>query len=89
MNQPLVLAAIECAPLVPEDYRKKIVGVAPLKKGDTPVVALDRLDEQTANLDRSQGRTSDVIGLIDACDKRNKGIIKELVPEKQWYEIWR
>lgn len=89
MKQPLVLAAIECAPLVPQSYREKLQGVGPLPQGATIGTLADRLDEQTSNLDRANGRTSDVIGLIDACDKRNKGIIRELVPEKQWYEIWK
>jgi hypothetical protein len=63
--------------------------VALLPQGATIGTLVDRLDEQTYNLDRANGRTSDVIGLIDACDKRNKGIIRELVPEKEWYQIWK
>ena len=87
-NPQIVLAAVECAPYIPPEYRKQIVGAQPLPKPATVGMLADRLDEQTANLDRSQGRTSDVISLIDTCDKRNKQILKEAFPEKPWYKFW-
>jgi hypothetical protein len=87
-NPQIVLAAVECAPYIPPEYRKQIIGAQPLPKGATVGLLADRLDEQTANLDRSQGRTSDVIGLVDTCDKRNKEILKEAFPDKPWYKFW-
>jgi hypothetical protein len=87
-NPQVVLAAVECAPYIPPEYRKQLIGAQPLPKGATVGLLADRLDEQTATLDRSQGRTSDVIALVDTCDVRNKQILKEAFPDKPWYKFW-
>lgn len=47
-----------------------------------------KLDTQTNNLDRANGRTSDLVALVDSCDTRNEGIIKKLVPEKPFWKFW-
>lgn len=40
------------------------------------------LDGQTARLDQANGRTSDVITVVDDCDRRNAELLKSIQPKK-------
>lgn len=63
-------------------------GITLLEKGSTVGTLGIKLDAQTGNLDRANGRTADVVSLVDKCDERNAGIIKKLVPDKPFWKIW-
>ena len=65
-NQPLVLAAVKCGTYIPETYRKPVMGVTPLAKGSTVGDLGAKLDSQTNNLDRANGRTGDLVSLVPA-----------------------
>ena len=71
-----MLAAVKCGTYIPETYRKPVEGVTPLAKGSTVGDLGVKLDTQTNNLDRANGRTGDLVALVDSCDTRNEGIIK-------------
>lgn len=64
-----------------------VEGVSPLAEGATVGDLGAKLDAQTANLDRANGRTSDVLQIMDACDRRNQGIIREMT-KKPWWKVW-
>ena len=83
-----MLAAVKCGTYIPETYRKPVEGVTPLAKGSTVGDLGVKLDTQTNNLDRANGRTGDLVALVDSCDTRNEGIIKKLVPEKPFWKFW-
>lgn len=85
-NLRLVALAIECP--VPEEYRKHIEGVGQLAPKSTTGDLATALNTQTANLDRSQGRTDDLIAQSDSCNTRNKEIIKALEPPKKKFFIF-
>lgn len=46
------------------------------------------LDGQTANLDRANGRTADVIAICDAVDKHNAEVAKALQPRRKFLGIF-
>lgn len=50
--------------------------------------ALNRLDGQTAKLDLANGRTTDVIAITDACDKRSAEVFEALQPKRKWWKPW-
>lgn len=87
-NQPLVLAAVKCGTYIPETYRQPVPGVTPLAKGSTVGDLGTKLDRQTNNLDQANGRTGDLVALVDSCDTRNQQIIKTLVPDKPFWKFW-
>ncbi len=75
---------MKCGKLVPQSYRKPLEGVAPLAN-PAPVAALGTaLDSQTAVLDRSQGRTADLIEAIDTCDELNAELMASLAKRYRW-----
>jgi len=45
------------------------------------------LDGQTARLDRANGRTADIIAMVDACDKRAAEVVEALKPKKSWWRL--
>lgn len=55
-----------------------VPGVPLLPKDATDGILGERLDSQTANLDKANGRTKDLVNIIESCDKRNEEIVKEL-----------
>jgi hypothetical protein len=44
-------------------------------------------DGQTAKLELANGRTKDVIAIVDACDKRADEVARQLKP-KRWWHFW-
>jgi hypothetical protein len=42
----------------------------------------DALNQQTANLDRANGRTADVIAITEACDRRQEAVVKALTKKR-------
>jgi hypothetical protein len=82
---PPILAALDCASLIPPSYRQP-VALAPLLPPDATVgQVLVALDGQTTRLDQANGRTADLIALADACQARQAAVLKSLDPPK-WYE---
>jgi hypothetical protein len=83
---PVMLAALKCGPLIPESYRHP-VSPAPLLPPDaTAGDALTALDGQTASLDRANSRTTDVIAIVDACDKRSAEVAQALKPKRPFWK---
>lgn len=83
---PVMLAALKCAPLAPQSYRQP-VPPAPLPPLDaTAGDVLDTLDGTTAALDQANARTGDVIGIMEACDKRSDEVAQAFAPKKPWWK---
>ena len=79
----LAALAIECGPNIPEEYRKRIVGIAPLAKGSDVGDLGSALDTQTAKLTQEGSQKLDVISIVDKCDARNKKVMEILTPKKK------
>lgn len=86
---PLVttLAALDCASLIPNSYRKPVASVGLLRVGATVGDLATALDGQTARLDQANGRTQDVIDIAEACKARQAEVLKALQP-KPWWKVW-
>lgn len=78
----MILAALKCGGGIPPSYREAVPGVSLSSVGTDLGGALSALDGQTARLDQSNGRTADVIVVIDDCDKRNVELLKSIQPKK-------
>jgi len=82
---PAILPALKCAPAIPGSYREPVRSV-PLATLDGTAGGLAlALDGQTARLDRANGRTADIIAMVDACDKRAAEVVEALKPKKRWW----
>lgn len=46
------------------------------------------LDGQTGKLDQANGRTADVIALVEACDARSAEVAAELKPRRKFLGIF-
>lgn len=79
---PLILAALKCGGGIPPSYREPVAGVALSSIGGTLGSHDQALDGQTARLDQANGRTADVIHVVDDCDKRNAELLKSVQPKK-------
>lgn len=79
-----ILPALRCASLIPQTYRGDLPGVGPLGPNATVGDLATKLDEQTMNLKRANGRTSDVIAIVDACDQRQAEVAEALKPRPWW-----
>ena len=65
----MILSA-PCSPLIPPSFRNP-VAATPLPAADASAgQVLAALDGQTARLDMANGRMSDVIAIVVACDRR-------------------
>ena len=84
-NQQLAVLAVNCGSAIPPEYRIPVKGVSLLAPKSTLGDLGGKLDTQTANLDKVNGRVSDVISIVDACDTRNKEIVKLITPKKKWF----
>lgn len=85
---PVILAALKCGPLVPESYRRPVPPTPLLRPDATAGDALTALDGQTAALDQANGRTGDLVQIIDACDKRSAEVFTALQPKRKWWKAW-
>ncbi len=83
----LLTQVIKCSDQIPDEYRTKLKGVT-LEKGATLLDLGKALNSTTATLDRSQGRTGDLISLAEQCDKRNAEILKEAFKRKKFLGIF-
>jgi hypothetical protein len=85
----VILAAIDCRAVIPPSYHKPIHGVATLRPDATAGALGDALDGQTANLDRANGRTADVIEIVEACYARADRVAAELMkPKRPSWMFW-
>ncbi len=84
---PPILAALDCASLIPPSYRRPIPSAGLLDPTETAGGLVVRYDRQTANLDQANGRTGDVIALADACQARQAAILTTLNPPPWWRRI--
>ena len=84
---PVILAALKCGPLIPESYRKPVAPVALLPPDADAGAALSALDGQTSKLDLANDRTSDVVAMVDACDKRSAEVFDALQPKRKWWQF--
>ena len=83
-TKPIVtnLAAFHCAQDLPPSYRKPVLSAGLLSPNETVGGLAVKYDAQTANLDRANERTSDVIALVDSCNKRMDDASQELKGKK-------
>lgn len=87
-RMPVILAALKCGPLVPESYRRPVPPAPLLRPDATAGDALTALDGQTAALDKANGRTSDVIAIVETCDRRSVEVFTALQPRRPWWNVW-
>lgn len=84
----MILAALKCGPLIPPSYREPVRSVPVLAVPSTAGDMAASLDGQTARLDQSNGRTADVIALVEACDARTAEVTKALQPRRKFLGIF-
>lgn len=77
-----------CGDQIPPSYRQPVRGVGLLSSQATAGEATGKLDGQTAALDVSNGRTADVIGIVDRCDARNAEAAAKLQPRKRMLGVF-
>jgi hypothetical protein len=85
---PVMLGALKCAPLVPESYRQPVKPAPLLRPDATAGEALDALNGTTASLDQANDRTTDVISIVEACDKRSAEVTASLTQKKPWWKLF-
>ena len=84
---PTILAALDCASLIPPSYRSPIPPTR-LPPADATAGGLwSALDDQTARLDRANGRTADVVAMADACQAHQSKAAADLKP-RPWWKVW-
>lgn len=92
-TRPVIAPALNCSKLIPEAYRKPVPGASvpkPDRVTGRHVTLADVMqfgDGQSAALDRANGRTSDVVSLVDLCSSANEEMAKKLQP-KPWWHLW-
>lgn len=74
------LAAIDCSKLIPDSYRQPVPPAPPLRVGSTVGDLATTLDGQTARLDQANGRTADVVKIVDVCHDRQAAVLAKLQP---------
>ncbi|HZR87919.1 MAG TPA: hypothetical protein VFB02_14005 [Bradyrhizobium sp.] len=82
---PPILAALDCASLIPQSYRSPVPPAPLISTNATAGEALIALDAQTTQLDQANGRTADLIAIADSCGQRQAAILKALDPSP-WYD---
>lgn len=78
---PVTPDVIRCAELIPDRYRQPVKGTA--IPGPTVGEISAALDSQTSKLDQANGRTSDVVAIVDVCDRHNTAAIDKIRPRKR------
>lgn len=79
---------MSCGPLIPKSYREGVRSVPVLAVPSTAGDVASSLDGQTAKLDQANGRTADVIAIVDACDARTVEVTKALQPRRKFLGIF-
>lgn len=74
--------------MIPESYHHPIPSVAPLSDHATVGELGSKLDGQTSNLSRANGRTADVIEIAKACDDRQAEAARILSPPHPKWMFW-
>ena len=80
---PVILSALNCAPLIPQSYRQPVPPAA-LPSPTIGAIAA-ALDQQTGQLELANARTSDVIAITEACDKRAAEVQAALAPKRRFW----
>jgi len=83
---PLMLSALQCAPLIPQSYRRPVQAPDLPPPDATAGDVLDMLDGTTAALDQANDRTGDVISIVETCDKRSNEVAQSFAPKKPWWK---
>lgn len=82
---PPILAALDCAALIPPSYRSP-VAPTPLPRLDATAGDLwSALDGQTTQLDQANGRAADLVAIADGCQSRQQAVLQALTPAP-WYQ---
>ena len=88
LHTPLILAALDCASVIPNSYRTPVAATAmPGQTADAGDL-WGALDDQTSRLDRANGRTSDVISMADSCQVHQAKVLATLTPHRPWWRWW-
>lgn len=83
-----VVAAFPCADLVPAAYRRPVQGAQPLAVGATLGDAGAAIIEERAGRVIANGRTADVIAIVEACDRRAEKVATALQPKPWWKRMF-
>lgn len=83
---PLMLSALQCAPLIPQSYRQPVPAPALPPPDATAGDVLDSLDGTTSSLDQANARAGDIISIVETCDKRSAEVAQALAPKKPWWK---
>lgn len=83
---PLMLSALQCAPLIPQSYRQPVPAPALPPPDATAGDVLDALDGTTSALDQANNHASDMVYIVEACDKRSAEVAQALAPKKPWWK---
>lgn len=83
-----VVAAFPCSDLVPLSHRQPVPGASYLPDdatlGDLGAALLtERAGRVIAN-----GRTADVVAIVEACDRRAERVAQALKPARPWWRLW-
>lgn len=80
-GSPIIVATPSaCSTLIPTAWHTPVPG-APLPAGGTVGDWIAFGDAQTAQLDKSNGRTVDALGIISRCEERDKASVKRARPK--------
>lgn len=77
---PIVASPSACSTLVPDSWRQPVPG-ADIPKGDTVGEWVAFSDAQTGQLDKANGRTTDALGIIERCERRDAEAVKSAKPK--------
>lgn len=84
----MILAALNCAAVIPPSYRQPVKPVPLLRVGALVGDVGSALDGQTAKLDQANGRTGDVIAMADSCQAHQQAVLAALKPKRPWWKFW-
>ena len=73
---PIVATPSACSTLIPENWRDGVPG-APLPDGESVGDWVAFGDQQTAQLDKANGRTTDALGIISRCEERDRQAVQK------------
>lgn len=81
---PPILAALDCAQVIPPSYRQPIAPAPLISPDATAGQALTALDDQTTRLDMANGRSADLVAIADGCQARQAAVLDALQPHPWW-----
>ncbi|WP_298699179.1 hypothetical protein [uncultured Brevundimonas sp.] len=80
-----ILPAANCSSLVPDSWRVGVPAPA-LPAGDTAGDWIAYADQAVGQLDRANGRTSDALAIVTACEARDAAAVREV--QRPWWRPW-